>query len=554
MKQGTGAAGIVGLYNRKEAAGRKITFRAEEIFYYLFFAILLFAKGIGLYDGMRVFTLCLLAAFLCFAIKICLTEHTLGELIMMAFLLGVGFLSYRTSGEKAAFVYVAVIVGMKHVPVKRVFRVGAVIWTAAFFGTILLALLKKIPDLALVHSKLGLGHIIRWSLGYTHPNVLHVSYVILLAFLFYLARFDKKRLLIFTGAAYLFNFYIFLYSISYTGLILTTVYLLLNLYFNLRKKETAAEKALILSVFPICTALSVIGPVVVKGPMFDILNKLMNTRWNLSRYFLTEQPIGLFGSRFTDLPDTSYSIDCSYVYVLMYYGVLLFILMCIACFQTVRYEVKLGRGRELAIMLSFFIAGMSEPFMANLSFKNLTLLFIGEYYYQAPFWNKGLLGRICGRKIRLTPWAEKELCITVPRRAEKRGLAERLKGNGWRIILAGILVGVLAGGICYTVTEPMDCVYVDVGLSDYWTGERIRPVAADLPDDWNGIIIGSADGETDMYVLTGNIVWLEQIRCSVSVGLWMGVLAAAASGIWFLRRKAGKSKKGRGCYENSDGK
>ena len=28
-------------------------FRPEEIFYYLFFAIMLFAKGIGLYEGMK---------------------------------------------------------------------------------------------------------------------------------------------------------------------------------------------------------------------------------------------------------------------------------------------------------------------------------------------------------------------------------------------------------------------------------------------------------------------------------------------------------------------
>ena len=299
--------------SRRVEEQRKASFYVEEIFYYLFFAILLFAKGIGLYDGMKEFTVCLLAAFLCFAVKVCLTEHTLGELIQMAVLLGIGFLSWQSSGEKAAFIYLAVIVGMKHVPVKRVFKVGAVVWTVAFFGTVMLALTKQIPDLALVHSKLGLGHIIRWSLGYTHPNVLHISYVILLAFFFYLARLDRRQLFILTGVAYLFNFYIFLYSVSYTGLILTTVYLLLNLYFNLRTRESRLEKILIMCVFPVCALLSVIGPVAVKGRMFDILNKLMNTRWNLSRYFLTHQPITLFGSRLTDLPDTSYSSGGCYV-------------------------------------------------------------------------------------------------------------------------------------------------------------------------------------------------------------------------------------------------
>lgn len=527
----------------------QVSFRAEEIFYYLFFAILLFAKGIGLYDGMKEFTICLLAAFLCFVVKICLTEHTLGELLQMAVLLGMGFLSWRNSGEKAAFIYIAVIVGMKHVPVKRVFKVGAVIWTIAFFGTTILALTRQIPDLALVHSKLGLGHIIRWSLGYTHPNVLHISYVILLVFFFYLARLNRRQLLISTGVAYLFNFYIFLYSVSYTGLILTTVYLLLNLYFNLRTKESRLEKILIMCVFPVCALLSVIGPVAVKGRVFDILNKMMNTRWNLSRYFLTHQPITLFGGRMTDLPDTSYSIDCSYVYALMYYGIVLFVLLCTAYFLTVRHEVKTEKRRELAIMLSFFIAGMSEPFMANLSFKNLTLLFIGEYYYQAaPFWQRGVVGRMAGKKIRMTPWTEKEMNIALPEWNGLHDLPAYIKGKRLKIVAAGIAAALLAGGIYYYTAQPADCVYADTGLSDYWPGEKVYLDAAELPDDWNSIIVGSADGNTEMYVLTGNIVWLEQVRESVSVGLGAGILVVIVTGLgvaWLGSKKAEGKKKGR---------
>ena len=166
--------------------------RIEEIFYYLFFAVMLFAKGIGLYEGMVEFNICMLIAMLFWGLKVFLTEHTLGEWIKMGLLLLLGLLIYISSGQKTAFIYILVVVGMKNIPVKRVFKVGLLVWAAAFFGTIFLALTKQIPDLALVHSKLGLGHIIRWSLGYPHPNVLHISYVILLAFIFYLVRLNKN--------------------------------------------------------------------------------------------------------------------------------------------------------------------------------------------------------------------------------------------------------------------------------------------------------------------------------------------------------------------------
>ena len=65
-------------------------FRPEEIFYYLFFAIMLFAKGIGLYEGMKSFRLCIIAAFFCFVVKVCLTEHTVGELVQMLVLMAFG--------------------------------------------------------------------------------------------------------------------------------------------------------------------------------------------------------------------------------------------------------------------------------------------------------------------------------------------------------------------------------------------------------------------------------------------------------------------------------
>ena len=224
------------------------------------------------------------------------------------------------------------------------------------------------------------------------------------------------------------------------------------------------------------------------------------------------------------------------------FSIALFVLLCAAYILTVRYEVKMEKRRELAIMLSFFIAGMSEPFMANLSFKNLTLLFIGEYYYQAaPFWQRGIVGRIAGKKIRMTPWTEKEMNIALPEWSGLHDLPAYLKGNCLKMLATGIAAVLLSGGIYYYTVKPADCVYADTGLSDYWSGEKVYLNAAELPDDWNSIIVGNADGNTEMYVLTGNIVWLEQVRESVSIGLGVGMFAMIASGfiaVWLGKKRS----------------
>ena len=85
------------------------------------------------------------------------------------------------------------LIGMKDVRIKKVFQVGAVAWSSVFLYRILAFLIGWDKGILLVHKKLG-AFIFRWSMGYPHPNVFHISYVILLAFLFYLLQQKGKKL------------------------------------------------------------------------------------------------------------------------------------------------------------------------------------------------------------------------------------------------------------------------------------------------------------------------------------------------------------------------
>ena len=120
------------------------------------------------------------------------------------------------------------------------------------------------------------------------------------------------------------NCYIFLYSISYTGFAITTVYLLANLYWQSRGKFGKIEQIVCECVFPLCVLLSVAGPLVLKGKLFDIVNKLLNTRLYLSSLFLKKENITLFGNNIGSLTSAVKTMDCSYVYGLIAYGVLFF--------------------------------------------------------------------------------------------------------------------------------------------------------------------------------------------------------------------------------------
>ena len=66
----------------------------------------------------------LMAALLCWVIKMCLTEYTLREGAAVAALVLLGLIVYRSSGEKAALVSVLVVTGMKGIPLNGCLRWG----------------------------------------------------------------------------------------------------------------------------------------------------------------------------------------------------------------------------------------------------------------------------------------------------------------------------------------------------------------------------------------------------------------------------------------------
>ena len=73
----------------------------QEIAYFGFFGILLIAKGIGLYEGMPLFNICLVLAVLFLGCKLLLTDYTLKEWGIIVLFTLISFLAYRTTGEKA---------------------------------------------------------------------------------------------------------------------------------------------------------------------------------------------------------------------------------------------------------------------------------------------------------------------------------------------------------------------------------------------------------------------------------------------------------------------
>ena len=501
-----------------------------ELMYCIYFAIMLFAKGIGLYEGQKLYTVCLLVSTLFLIIKLAMTKHSLLEYLIIGLLGAMGCVLFLHTREKSALIYIMMIIGMKNVSVKRVFKVGLGIWGGTFLFQVLTSLLGFRADTFFIHKKLGLGHLIRWSLGYPHPNVLHISYFILLAFILYCMQPKGKQLIKTLLFMFLGNLYVFSYSLSYTGFLLTTLFLMIYCYFQTRKEISRVEGILIQAVFPVCVLFSVVGPLIIQGKLFDIFNKILNTRFELSKYFLTTQKLGLFGTASFDVPDSSYNLDCSYVNVLFYHGIVLSLCMFVGYVLLIRYLYKGNRRSELAITLGIVIAGVSEPFLVNTSYKNLSFLFMGEMLFAMTERYNAKWTRL-GKMFALLPVGE-HLCVM--QKEHSLSMWMRIKETVRRVchqykkcLIVAALVSFLATAVGYmTILEHPDSVYALLWNCDRKedTGQALDAeyVYLDmehLPENFHGRILNYKDKETPLYEFDGITVQYEYARKAVSYGI-----------------------------------
>lgn len=354
-----------------------------EIAYFLYFTVMFGARAIGLFEGMLVYNISLVIGMLLFAVKIAMTKHTVLEYCFMGTLLLISLLVYYNTGEKGLLLYFTMMLGMKGVSVKKVFKLGTVILGIAFPVLTLLSITGLLEEITYIHDRAGFGHVIRHSLGYPYPNTLFTTYIVLMVLIMYvMGKQNKKNLLLTTLFMLVGTIYIYLYSCSNTGLIVGVFYLAANLYLQLRKDMTKLEQAAAWLVYPLCLLVSIVGPLVTTGRLFELFDKVLHNRWAYSLYYLTNEPVTLFGVRFKEAPNTNYMIDSSFLYSFLQIGIIPFLILTVLYLAMIYDYVKNKKQIELAIIISFCVLGLSDPFFFNLSYKNLMFLFVGEFIYR----------------------------------------------------------------------------------------------------------------------------------------------------------------------------
>ena len=521
---------------KSQEKGKKLYFRIDELFYYLFIAILMGAKGVGLTEGQKMFTCCLLLAGLCWAAKMCLTGYSLKEWITTVLLMGLSLVVWRRTGEKAVAAAFMVIMGMKGIPLKRLMKVCFTVWGVTFVFSLSRGLLGIYEGVVVVHDKLGMGPIVRYSLGYTHPNVLHVTYFILTMLFIYVFRPTGRRLYWTAVLLFMGNLYIFLYSISYTGMIIVVAYLLMILYFDHRKKLNLLERGISVIFVLFCMIFPIAGPLLLTGKAFNFFNSLLSTRFELVYNIFHDNPVSLFGTSVMSSEGARLSLDSSFAYMLMYYGIIAFVLIVGLYLYSLYYCLSKNMLQETAILLGTALAGVTEQFLFNLSFKNIALFILGY----------ALFSGILKTGVR----TEREISVSVPsflytvKNAAGRIWRER---KGW-ILTCGCACALLMTAGWLAFGEKAEYVLVEKWATDYRGDDEFVMTEEILSDQTPHICVGNISQDCLGYRFEGNAIIMERVRCVASTLVWGfldGLVVIFAVLLW-------KSGKYRSAYHNDN--
>ena len=519
------------------ACENSIEITLAEACFFGFFILLSVTKGLGLYEGQKLFELLVIPAFLLGIMKILITPYTKRQWVMQIFFLLLTAVVFYNSHERGILFLAFTVLGMKNMSVRKVFHVGLWVWVVCSIILSIFSFFRLEHTVYRVHAKLGMGHIFRWSLGFSHPNILHITYLALCAFLLYeLGDQYKFKHFVRLMAG---NLLVFLYSVSFTGFGIVTVLLMGCLYVQIRPKFCIVEKLLANLVLPICLILSFVAPFYLYHPKYAYrvqkLNFILNTRIWLAEQFLRSEYRSLFGADISKVVKSSMTMDNSYVWGYINYGLIPFTIIILGYFALLFYDTHKQRTRELVILVCFLAAGWTEPLLFNTSFKNVTLTFLGSFLFLQK---EGVQEYCLFPRLKGTvdvPFA------ALPDRlwADVRGIWSACRTKVLGCCALGAVLGIVLCAVFYTVPTGyvVPRFYTD-GLEE----TSVYVMSEDDPVYAGWKIMNYSDADTPMQLVQGDAVTLETVRYYVGNALIGGFFGVVIGTVCCGRKQNGTDR------------
>ncbi len=354
----------------------KIKFRSiniAEILFLLSWIILMAGKGMG-YSATDIIYRNISWAAIAFALmKVLITQYDRHELIACILLNLLGILVWIFSGGTTVLMTMVIITSMKGVDYKYVFKIS--LWIRGFMFVVRTSLaIMGILDDQHMSFYLNGGIRIRYALGFGHPNATHFNLfvVVVLCVLVYHYKLKTYHYL----ALFLYNIYIFRYTDSRAGFLMTALFIGVSFlasrkYIGKFMWDVVARVAN--KAFIVTSAASIIVSVLFWK--VDILRSwgTFSSRFGTAIYVMENNLVNLFGTR-------GISTDLGMVYFMYADGILFFMLFMLGYYILLKKYTKQSDIYFLLACCCYAVYCLSEAY-ADSILMNVTLLAFGQLLY-----------------------------------------------------------------------------------------------------------------------------------------------------------------------------
>lgn len=347
-----------------------------DVEYYLFFIIIECGEAFNKGSSNQIYLAFAAVGVLFLGYKLLDTKYEFRELFSILLLSILGIFIFYNTNKAGGFLSIIALIGLKGVDIRKLLKLSFFIRLGAFLLLLFLTSFDIIQNMSITQYR-GDSTIIRYFMGFSHPNQFHLSFIIILLLFIYI-YYDRLGIIPICIFAAL-NVLVYFTSYSRTSTLIGFLALGMLIWFksNLFPK---VKQVVCLGIIPFGFLISIIPPLIYdKISYLRTIDRLLQWRITFSKHYLDSYPLRLFGNNVNSDPIV---LDSGYVELIINYG-LIFTLLYIAAYMILIYRyVKMRRYNELLFIVCLSLYGITESFIPNL-FINLSMIFMGELIFNS---------------------------------------------------------------------------------------------------------------------------------------------------------------------------
>lgn len=345
----------------------KTNFSINKLLFFIFWTLLLIGKGLGMTSTNPAMVAITWIAIVFAILKLLFSGGKKDEVIISGVLLFWGVLVFGKTLDAAVLLSILSICAVKDIDLRELFKYSFWLKFSIFVIRTTLALANVIDKQVLVRYDSGNIHTVRYALGYGQPNTTHYTLFVIYVLLFLSYRNLKIWMFVLLE---LYNYFIFSYTNSRAGFIMTS--LLILCIWAINKKPI--HKIFYLIGKPLCYSYIVLAAFSFATPYFiNFLMKYGGLGTALARFrsgteILTANAITLLGSG-------NVKTDFGFIFIGYQYGLIILIIYIIANTLLMEKFFKYQYFTEFFIILIYALYTIAESYSASILMNTSLILF-----------------------------------------------------------------------------------------------------------------------------------------------------------------------------------